>query len=45
MPPPELILNGLKEIANDWRMLAITWHVYFAGFALSLVLGALIWNG
>ena len=38
MPGPEDILNGLRGLANAWRLLAIGWHVYFAllaGGALS----------
>ena len=26
MPAPEVILNGLAVIANEWRWLAIAWH-------------------
>jgi len=40
MPTPEEILNGLKEIANAWQLLAILWHGYFATLALILILGA-----
>lgn len=39
MPTPEQILNGLSAIANQWQMLAIAWHVYFAILVGSLVLG------
>lgn len=39
MPTPEFILKGLIAIANDWRALAIFWHIYFAIFALGLVSG------
>jgi len=30
MPSAETILNGLAAIANDWRWLAITWHLWLA---------------
>ena len=39
MPTPEQILSGLRAIANNWRVLAIIWHVYFAALALGLGLG------
>jgi len=40
MPAPEQILGGLAEITNQWRTLAIVWHVYFGALALGLILGA-----
>ncbi len=30
MPPPETILTGLTTLANDWRWVAIAWHVLLA---------------
>jgi hypothetical protein len=39
MPTPEQILASLTTIANQWQMLAVTWHVFFAIFAITLVLG------
>ncbi len=39
MPGPEEILAGLGEIANQWRWLAVAWHVYFGAFALGLAAG------
>jgi hypothetical protein len=39
MPTPEEILIGLREIANDWRLLAILWHGYFAVLVVTLILG------
>jgi hypothetical protein len=27
MPSPDTVLAGLTAIANDWRWIAITWHV------------------
>jgi hypothetical protein len=39
MPAPDEILSGLYEIANNWQMLAIFWHVYFAVLALFLISG------
>jgi hypothetical protein len=39
MPTPEEILAGLSTIANDWRLLAILWHGYFAVLILGLAAG------
>lgn len=39
MPTPEQILINLSTIANNWQVLSIIWHVYFSGFALSLLWG------
>jgi hypothetical protein len=39
MPTPEIILAGLKGIANDWKWLAIFWHIYFATLVLGLSMG------
>ncbi|HEX2444854.1 MAG TPA: hypothetical protein VHJ77_12980 [Vicinamibacterales bacterium] len=39
MPSPDTILNGLTTIANDWRWLAITWHVLLAALLVVLVAG------
>jgi hypothetical protein len=39
MPTPEAILTGLTAIANDWRWLAITWHL------LALLLAAACFAG
>jgi hypothetical protein len=39
MPNSEQILNGLSAIANQWQILAIAWHIYFAVLAGGLVLG------
>jgi len=33
------LLTGLGAIANDWRWLAIVWHVAFAGLFLALLVG------
>ncbi|MBB3192439.1 hypothetical protein [Halomonas cerina] len=41
MPTVEQILEGLHAIANQWRTLAILWHLYFAALALALVAGRL----
>jgi hypothetical protein len=38
MPTVEQILLRLGEIANNWRLLAIFWHAYFAALAIALVL-------
>jgi len=39
MPTAEQILLGLKEVANNWRPLAIFWHVYFAALVMILISG------
>lgn len=39
MPTPDQILAGLSRTANDWRFLAIAWHLYYGAVALFLVLG------
>ena len=39
MPTAEQILLGLKEVANNWRPLAIFWHVYFAALVMILTSG------
>lgn len=39
MPTPEAILAGLSTIANEWRVLAIMWHGYFAVLLLCLMAG------
>jgi hypothetical protein len=37
VPSPDTVLTGLATIANDWRWLAVTWHVLLAAlFALCL---------
>jgi len=39
MPTAEQILLGLKEVANNWRPLAISWHIFFAAFVIVLIFG------
>ena len=39
MPIPGEILAGLRSIANDWSLLAILWHGYFAVIMLRLAFG------
>src|SRR5512134_1782539 len=39
MPAPEQILNSLSTIANQWWLLAVAWHVYFAVLAAGLLFG------
>jgi len=39
MPTTEQVLLGLREVANNWRLLAIFWHAYFAAFVMALILG------
>lgn len=36
---PHVILAGLASIANDWKWLAIGWHVLLAALLVSLVAG------
>lgn len=37
MPSADSILSGLTAIANDWRTLAVLWHLY-----LAILIGALV---
>lgn len=39
MPTVEQILLRLGEIANNWRLLAIFWHAYFAVYMIAVILG------
>jgi len=39
MPSSETILIGLTAIANDWRALAITWHVLLGAVLVALFAG------
>lgn len=39
MPSAEQILNGLREMANSWKVIAIAWHVYFGALGLALAFG------
>jgi len=39
MPTSEQLLFGLKEIANQWRLLAMIWHAYFGAIGIALLLG------
>ena len=39
MPSSEAILSGLGTIANDWRALAIVWHVLLGTLGVALVVG------
>jgi len=39
MPLPDVILDGLTTIANDWRWLAIAWHVFAAVLLLQFLAG------
>ena len=39
MPTPEQILAGLHQIANQWQLLAVFWHLYFAVLLISFALG------
>ncbi len=39
MPTPEVLLQGLKEIANQWKALGVIWHVYFGAIVVALLAG------
>jgi hypothetical protein len=39
MPSSDAILIGLTAIANQWRPLAIGWHVFFGALVLALLIG------
>ena len=39
IPSADQILASLREIANNWQLLAIFWHAYFGMFMAALVMG------
>ena len=39
MPSPDALLIELETIANDWRWLAMAWHLLFAGLFVALFAG------
>lgn len=39
MPTSTEILAGLTALANDWRSLAIAWHLFFGAVLLGVVAG------
>lgn len=39
MPSPDQILSSLSTIANQWSILAVIWHLYFAALAVALLAG------
>lgn len=39
MPTSEEILAGLGLITNDWRLLAVAWHGFFAAVVVVLIAG------
>jgi hypothetical protein len=39
MPVPHEVLAGLETIANEWRLLAVLWHVYLGLVTICLILG------
>jgi hypothetical protein len=39
MPSVEAILAGVTAIANEWRPLAIAWHVLLGAFVVGLLIG------
>jgi hypothetical protein len=38
MPSSEEILSGLTSIANEWRAVAVLWHVYVAAMLMALAI-------
>jgi hypothetical protein len=38
VPEPQDILKALEKIANDWRFLAVFWHLYFGLFGAIFLL-------
>ncbi|HEY1304276.1 MAG TPA: hypothetical protein VGF24_12035 [Vicinamibacterales bacterium] len=44
MPSADAILERLTATANDWRTLAIVWHVLVAGLILTIVTGQRVPN-
>lgn len=39
MPPPDVIVGGLTTIANQWRWLAVAWHLALGVMLIALVAG------
>lgn len=39
MPTADQILEGLREIANTWKVISMLWHVYFGAFVVVLAIG------
>lgn len=39
MPTSQQILDGLSAITNNWRILAVAWHVVFGAVLIAFVLG------
>lgn len=39
MPSAEAVLSGLAEIADQWRGLAVAWHVYVGGLVAAWIAG------
>lgn len=39
MPNAEQILSALHQIANQWQLLAVMWHLYFGVLVIGPVLG------
>ena len=39
MPNPSEILDGLTKIAQEWRTLAVIWHIYYGLLAIGLIVG------
>ncbi len=38
-PTPKEVLISLTELANNWRLAAVFWHLYFAVFIAALIFG------
>jgi hypothetical protein len=39
MPPAEAVLNTASMLANEWRLLAIVWHVLLAALLIAACIG------
>lgn len=44
MPSSDAILSGMTTLANEWRMLAAGWHVFFGGLLLTAALARRLSN-
>jgi hypothetical protein len=40
MPAPDEILRALPAIANEWRLLAVVWHVAIGALVAAVMIGA-----
>lgn len=39
MPDADYILQGLNEVTAEWPVLAVLWHLFFAGLIVALLFG------